>query len=72
MWSLSAIPGFSGYSASKAAATKIHEYLQAENPGLHVVNVHRGVVDMDMGPKSGFVGMDDGESLRPCLVLIFK
>lgn len=60
LWNLSPIPGFSGYSASKAATTKTHEYLQAENPSLHVVNVHPGVVTTDMGTKSGFAGMDDG------------
>ncbi|SPO04713.1 related to reductase [Cephalotrichum gorgonifer] len=51
-------PGVSGYAASKAAAAKLFDYIALENPGLHVVNVHPGLVDTSMSRKSGHGGMD--------------
>lgn len=62
--SLSAILGFSSYVARKVTAAKMFEYLQAENPGLHVVNVHPEVVDADTGQKSSVRLVDDGESMN--------
>ncbi|KAJ4315870.1 hypothetical protein N0V84_008139 [Fusarium piperis] len=55
--------GAAGYSASKAAASKLLDYIGFENPGLHVVNVHPGLVESDMSRKSGHGGLDDGQSL---------
>lgn len=58
-----ALPGgMSDYAASKAAAIKLFEYVALENPGIHVVNVHPGVVESDMNRKSGLPGLDHGKS----------
>jgi NAD(P)-dependent dehydrogenase (short-subunit alcohol dehydrogenase family) len=52
------VPGLSAYSASKLGAIKILEYLQVENPDLHVVSVHPGIIESvlangnpDMAPQ---------------------
>ncbi|OCL02477.1 NAD(P)-binding protein [Glonium stellatum] len=50
--------GVSAYAASKAAGAKLFDYIAFENPGLHVVNVHPGLVDTNMSRKSGHGGMD--------------
>ncbi|KAM5355064.1 hypothetical protein ACJ41O_001710 [Fusarium nematophilum] len=50
--------GVSAYAASKAAASKLLDYIALENPGLHVVNVHPGLVESDMSRKSGHGGLD--------------
>jgi len=52
------IPGNSGYAASKLAAAKLFDYIASENPNLHVVNVHPGLVDTEMSRKSGNGGTD--------------
>ncbi|KAK3374680.1 hypothetical protein B0H63DRAFT_480731 [Podospora didyma] len=44
------------YSAAKAASLKLVDYLAAENPGLHVVNVQPGTIATDMVP--GAAGVD--------------
>jgi NAD(P)-dependent dehydrogenase (short-subunit alcohol dehydrogenase family) len=63
-------PGVSAYAASKSAAAKLFDYIAFENPKLHVVNVHPGLVDTDMSRKSGHGGMDHSMlpniSLLPC------
>ncbi|KAH8649288.1 hypothetical protein BX600DRAFT_490094 [Xylariales sp. PMI_506] len=51
-------PGVSAYAASKAAATKLFDYIVFENPELHVVNVQPGLIDTSMSRKSGHGGMD--------------
>jgi NAD(P)-dependent dehydrogenase (short-subunit alcohol dehydrogenase family) len=50
--------GVSAYAASKAGAAKLFDYIAFENPELHIVNVHPGLVDTDMSRKSGHGGMD--------------
>ena len=52
--------GFSGYAASKLAATKFFDYVQAENPTLHVVNVQPGIVETSMNIKSEIPALDNG------------
>jgi NAD(P)-dependent dehydrogenase (short-subunit alcohol dehydrogenase family) len=54
--------GVSAYAASKAAAAKLFDYIAFENPELHIVNVHPGLVDTDMSRKSGHGGMDHSKS----------
>jgi NAD(P)-dependent dehydrogenase (short-subunit alcohol dehydrogenase family) len=62
-------PGFSAYTASKIATTRFFDYLQAENPELHVVNIHPGQVVTDMARKVGMTTpIDSGEV--PCSSLI--
>jgi NAD(P)-dependent dehydrogenase (short-subunit alcohol dehydrogenase family) len=58
-------PGFSSYASTKAAGTKIMEYIQAENPLLHVVDVHPGqIAETDMAGKIGIQKhVDDSELL---------
>lgn len=55
--------GVSAYAASKAAAAKMIDYIAFENPELHVVNIHPGLVDSHMSRKSGHGGTDTGKSL---------
>ena len=53
------VPGYSGYSASKLAMTKIIENVQQENPSLRVFNLQPGIIETDMSQKSGMPGRDD-------------
>jgi NAD(P)-dependent dehydrogenase (short-subunit alcohol dehydrogenase family) len=46
-------PGFSAYASSKMASTIYLNYVQAENPKLHVIQVHPGQVLTDMSAKVG-------------------
>jgi NAD(P)-dependent dehydrogenase (short-subunit alcohol dehydrogenase family) len=60
--------GFSSYAATKLAGSKIIDYLQAENPALHVVEIHPGqVTETDMARKLGeqlvLPHIDDGTFL---------
>lgn len=44
--------GFSSYSSTKLAGSKIMEFIQAENPSLHVVDIHPGqVTETEMAGK---------------------
>jgi len=43
----------SAYTSSKMAAVKLLEILAAENPDVHVVSLHPGVVETAMYAKSG-------------------
>jgi NAD(P)-dependent dehydrogenase (short-subunit alcohol dehydrogenase family) len=53
-------PGISAYAASKLAATKLFDYIALENPEIHIVNIHPGLVESRMSRKSGHGGMDHG------------
>lgn len=55
---ISALPGVWAYAATKLANTKMFDYLQAENPDLHVVNIQPGVVETALNIESGFPGQD--------------
>lgn len=58
------VPTNGGYSASKAAATKLFEYVHNENPDLFVVQVHPGLIlttDMALhfgSAVEGYSGID--------------
>lgn len=54
-------PFMSSYVVSKAAAARLFDLVQVENPQLRVVNVHPGVVDSEMNRKNGLPSMDDGK-----------
>ena len=54
--------GVSAYAVSKAAAIKLFEYFAVENPDIHVVNIHPGVVESDVNIKSGIPAQDHGKS----------
>ncbi|KZF23427.1 NAD(P)-binding protein, partial [Xylona heveae TC161] len=59
-------PGFSAYSSSKIAVSRVIEYLQAETPDATVLSIHPGVVKTDMSAKTGIDFpadlLDDGMS----------
>ncbi len=51
----------SAYTSSKMAAVKLLEILAAENPDVHIVSLHPGVVETAMLQKSGMKAeTDDG------------
>jgi NAD(P)-dependent dehydrogenase (short-subunit alcohol dehydrogenase family) len=52
------------YSATKAANIKMFDYLQIENPDLHVVNVQPGVVATEINP--GVEGQDESKQSSFC------
>ena len=62
-------PGVSAYAASKAASSKVFDYIALENPGLKVFNIHPGLVETEMSLKSGHGGMDHSESLATSSLL---
>ncbi|KAM0254685.1 hypothetical protein ACHAQJ_006535 [Trichoderma viride] len=53
--------GISAYASSKAAATKLFDYIAVEYPEYHVVNIQPGVVESDLNRKSGVPGMDHAD-----------
>jgi len=54
------MPGMSSYTATKAATTKMFDYITAENPSLRVFNVQPGVVSTEMNEGTSMEGQDDG------------
>ncbi|KAH7390110.1 hypothetical protein BKA64DRAFT_757152 [Cadophora sp. MPI-SDFR-AT-0126] len=65
---LDPFPGFASYAATKLAGSKIMQYVQQENPEMHVVDVHPGQVrETDMSSKAtgeryeGVSHIDDAE-----------
>ena len=66
---LDPFPGFVSYAATKLAGSKIMQYVQQENPEMHVVDVHPGQVrETNMASKAtegsyeGVSHIDDGKS----------
>jgi len=56
------MPGMSAYAASKAANLKMVDYVAAENPHLHVVNLQPGVIITEIQKSDSMIeGQDDGE-----------
>lgn len=54
-------PGFASYCSTKLAGDKIMEFVQAENPDLHVVGIHPGqVTETEMARRFGLPHIDDG------------
>jgi len=47
------------YGVNKAAIVKLFDYFQAENPELHVVHVHPGVVSTEINADSEVKGQDE-------------
>lgn len=54
------VPGMSAYGISKAGNLKMMDYIAAENPKLHVVNVRPGIVSTEMNGDSSKEGQDEG------------
>lgn len=57
------VPGPWAYAATKAANSKMFDYLQAEHPDLHIVNVQPGVIDTEINADTAMagIGVDDSE-----------
>ena len=55
---IGAVPGYSSYVPSKLASAKFFENVQAENPGIRVVNVSPGVILTEMGLKVKAAGIE--------------
>lgn len=53
---ISPMPNVSGYAVSKAANLKLMDYLAAENPELHLVNLQPGTITTEMSAKAGVPG----------------
>jgi NAD(P)-dependent dehydrogenase (short-subunit alcohol dehydrogenase family) len=53
------VPGVWSYAAAKAAALKMIEYYAVENPDIHVVSIHPGIVGTEINPNIQ-VGPDTG------------
>ena len=59
---------FASYSATKLAGSKIMDFIQAENPSLHVVELHPGqVTETEMASRAGGLSphIDDGMCIVP-------
>ena len=55
------MPPMGLYAAAKAAQTKIVDYIGKENPQMHVVHLHPGMVTTEIGgPNSEVEGQDEG------------
>lgn len=69
---ISVMPGCWAYAASKIANTKMFDYLQIENPDLHIVNVHPGVVDTEINANTEHAGLgvDEGKQISAYLPLL--
>ncbi|KAH6867422.1 hypothetical protein B0T10DRAFT_419801 [Thelonectria olida] len=55
------MPGMFAYAATKAAIVKMFDYVAAENPDLHVVHIHPGVVETEINSHFDFKGQDEPE-----------
>ncbi|KAF2099058.1 NAD(P)-binding protein [Rhizodiscina lignyota] len=51
----------SAYVSSKAASTKLFDYIAFENPSIHVVNIQPGIVASEGNRQSGAPVLDDPE-----------
>lgn len=58
---IDAMPRVWSYAVTKAATTKMFDYLQAENPKLRVFNVQPGVIATELNAPTGFAGQDEGK-----------
>lgn len=55
------LQGVWAYAATKAANIKMFQYLQAENPKLHVVSIQPGVIDTELNADTYYKGTDDSK-----------
>ncbi|KAH8657207.1 hypothetical protein BGZ60DRAFT_494542 [Tricladium varicosporioides] len=49
------------YAVTKLASTRMFDFVAAENPEFHIVNVHPGIVDTEINANTDVKGMDDEE-----------
>lgn len=50
------------YAITKLASTRMFDFVAAENPELHVVNVHPGITDTEINANTDVKGVDEGTS----------
>jgi len=50
------------YSITKLASTRMFDIVAAENPELHIVNVHPGVINTEINANTDVEGEDEGTS----------
>lgn len=55
--------GVMTYAANKAAIAKMFDFVAAENPSLHVVNIQPGVIKTEINADQMVEGQDEGELL---------
>lgn len=48
------------YSVTKLASTRMFDFVAAENPQLHVVNVHPGITNTEINANTDVEGLDEG------------
>lgn len=54
-------PGHSSYASSKMAFLRTLDFFQSENPHIHMVSYHPGVIASAMNSKAGVPPQDDGK-----------
>jgi NAD(P)-dependent dehydrogenase (short-subunit alcohol dehydrogenase family) len=57
------------YAVTKLASTRMFDFVAAENPGLHVVNMHPGIVDTEINADSDVQGLDESTSTLQLMVI---
>lgn len=57
------------YSITKLASTRMFDFVAAENPELHVVNVHPGIADTEINANTDVKGLDEGASAPQYMVM---
>jgi NAD(P)-dependent dehydrogenase (short-subunit alcohol dehydrogenase family) len=62
---ITVMPGSWAYAATKLANTKMFDYLQIENPDLHIINFHPGVVNTEINSTTEMagIGIDDSKQM---------
>lgn len=50
------------YAITKLASTRMFDFVAAESPQLHVVNVHPGITDTEINADTDVKGLDEGTS----------
>lgn len=63
------VPGMFSYASTKLAMLKMMDYFAFENPHIHIVTIHPGIIATEINPKIT-VGMDKGISLHTLLMYL--
>lgn len=57
------------YSITKLASTRMFDFVAAEKPELHVVNVHPGITDTEINANTDVKGVDEGTSAPQRMII---
>jgi NAD(P)-dependent dehydrogenase (short-subunit alcohol dehydrogenase family) len=75
------LEGVFAYAVTKLASSKMFDFVAAENPELHIVNVHPGITNAEINANTDVKGLDEGTSAmlhiiptttQPPLILYFR